>query len=177
MNSAFPTSIQDNKSKDSNLIWRSLSSSLGWSPIAESVQFARTIAEVISNDRASLRSPLSSEDHAVSRPFPTTRSVGNFISRYNGLHRRFTGGKVPSRRGDPPTSSGIRPRTRRSRIRFRPTYPVNGTRATSSKSTPLSGIRTCGCYPLSRPFLYPRFSHRQLIISPLWIQSHLARVK
>jgi len=103
----------------------------------------------------------------VSRPFPTTRSVGNFISRYNGLHRRFTGGKVQARRGDPLTSSGIRPRTRRSRIRFRPTYPVNGTRATSSKSTPLSGIRTCGCYPLSRPFLYPRFSHRQLIISPL----------
>ena len=103
----------------------------------------------------------------ASKPFPMTWSVGSSVSRCNGLHRRFTGGKVQARRGDPPTSSGIRPRTRRSRIRFRPTYPVNGTRATSSKSTPLPGIRTCGCYPLSRPFPYPRFGHRQLIISPL----------
>ena len=74
----------------------------------------------------------------VSKPFPTTWSVGSSVSRYDGLHRRLTGGKVPSRRGDPSTSSGIRPRTQRSRIRFRQTYPTNGTWPTSFDSTPFA---------------------------------------
>ena len=74
----------------------------------------------------------------ASKPFPMTWSVGSSVSRCNGLHRRFTGGKVPSCRRDPSTSSRIRPRTQRSGIHFRPTYPANGTWPTSSKLTPFS---------------------------------------